>query len=94
MSDETMTVEPPTEMACPKDGTAMAPMARRGRGGAYRCPECQGVFLDVAAMRSAGAAQPPMWAPFVVSLLMSIGMTLLVRRLRRRSAEGSASTEE
>lgn len=86
MSDETMTVETPTEMVCPRDGTAMAPMGRRERGGAYRCPECKSIFIDAAAMRSARAAQPPMWAPFVVSLLLSLGMTLLVRRLRHRAA--------
>ncbi|MFI5262047.1 MAG: zf-TFIIB domain-containing protein [Candidatus Limnocylindrales bacterium] len=73
-------------MACPKDGTSMAPVGRRGRGGAYRCPTCTGVFLDVAAMRLGRARQPMMLAPFVMSVLMSLGMTLLVRRRRHRTA--------
>jgi hypothetical protein len=84
MTEETPTAESPTAMACPKDGTTMAPLGRRGRGGAYRCPTCKSVFLDVEAMRRRRAGQPPMWAPFVMSVLMSVGMTLLVRRLRRR----------
>jgi hypothetical protein len=85
MIDQTMLHEVPTELTCPKDGSAMAPMGRRGRGGAYRCPECKGVFLDIGAMRAGRAGQPPWWAPVVSSLLFSIGMTMLVRRLRRRS---------
>jgi hypothetical protein len=71
---------------CPKDATAMEPMGRRGRGGAWRCPTCRGVFLDVEAMRGRRQGRPPTWAPFVMSLLMSIVMTLLIRRLRHRGA--------
>jgi hypothetical protein len=85
MSEETTTIEAQSAMACPKDGTSMAPVGRRGRGGVYRCPECNGVFLDTAAMRRGRSGQPPTWAPFVMSVLMSVGMTLLVRRVRRRS---------
>jgi hypothetical protein len=62
----------------------MAPLGRRGRGAAYRCPTCKGVFLDVEAMRRGRARQPMMLAPLVMSVLMSVGIRLLVRRLRRR----------
>jgi len=81
-----MTEETSVGLLCPKDGTEMAPMGRRKRGGVYRCPTCRGVFLDVGMMRQGKAGQPPVWAPFVVSVLMSVGMTLLVRRLRHRPA--------
>ena len=84
MTEDTQTTEAQSAMACPKDGTSMAPMGRRGRGGAYRCPECRGVFLDVEAMRRGRVGGPPSWAPLAVSILMSVGMTLLVRRLRHR----------
>lgn len=79
---------------CPKDATAMEPMGRRGRGGAWRCPTCRGVFLDVEAMRRGRRAQPPMWAPFAMSVVMSIAMTMLVRRLRHRGAGPSATGGE
>jgi hypothetical protein len=85
MTEETQTAEPQSALPCPKDGTPMAPVGRRGRGGAYRCPKCTGMFLDVEAMRRGRAGRPPTWAPFVMSVLMSVGMTLLVRRLRRRT---------
>lgn len=86
MTEATVTNEARSAMACPKDGTSMEPLGRRrrGRGGAYRCPECKSIFLDVEAMRRGRTGQPPMWAPVVMSVLMSVGMTLLVRRLRRR----------
>jgi Transcription factor zinc-finger len=85
MTTETQTTEAQGgAMACPKDGTPMAPLGRRGRGGTYRCPECSGMFIDVETMRRGRAGKPPMWAPFAMSVLMSVGMTLLVRRLRRR----------
>jgi len=86
MTTETMWDEARSVLACPKDGTSMAPVGRRRRDGAYRCPECKSIFLDVQAMRRGKAGQPPMWAPVVMSVLMSLGMTLLVRRLRRRPA--------
>jgi Transcription factor zinc-finger len=85
MTEETHAAEPESAMACPKDGTSMEPLSRRRRGAAYRCPECKGVFLDLEAVRRGRSGQPPMWAPFVMSVLMSVGMTLLVRRLRHRS---------
>ena len=86
MTDETKTAWP-----CPKDGSAMQPMGRRGRGGAWRCPACRGVFIDTEAMRRGRGGQPPMWAPFVMSVLMSLLATFVVRRLRRRMSKQSPS---
>ena len=83
--------ETTTAWACPKDGTTMEPMGRRGRGSARRCPTCRGIFLDVEAMRRDRKGQAPKWAPFVMSLAMSIAMTLIVRRLRHRGAKPSAT---
>ncbi len=87
MTAETMTDEARGAMACPKDGTSMAPLGRRGRGVAYRCPECKSIFIDVEATRRGRAGQPPMWAPVIMSVLMTVAMTLVVRRLRRRPKE-------
>ena len=81
-----MTEATQTEFHCPKEGAAMTPMGRRM--GAWRCPECHAVFLDTEAMRRGRAGQPPMWAPFVMSIVMSVLMTMVVRRLKRR-AKGS-----
>jgi len=86
VTEETVTAWP-----CPKDGTAMQPMGRRRRGGAWRCPTCRGVFIDTEAMRRGRGGQPPMWAPFVMSLLMSVLATFVVRRLRRRSLKQTPS---
>jgi hypothetical protein len=83
--------ETTTAWVCPKDGTVMEPMGRRGRGGAWRCPTCRGVFLDVEAMRGRRQGRLPKWAPFVMSILMSVVMTLVVRRLRHRHAKPSAT---
>ena len=85
-----MTDETTSAWACPKDATAMEPMGRRGRGGAYRCPTCKGVFLDVEAMRSGRKGQPPKWAPMVMSIVMSLLATFVVRRLLARR-KGSSS---
>lgn len=85
MNEETQTAASEAAMVCPKDGAEMAALGRRGRGGAYRCPECKSVFLDVEAMRRGRSGRPAMWAPFVMSVIMSVGMTMLVRRLRHRS---------
>jgi hypothetical protein len=79
---------------CPKDGTAMEPMGRRGRGGAWRCPTCRGVFLDVKAMRSRRQGQPPMWASFAMSVLMSVVVTLIIRRLHHHGAKPPAVGSE
>ncbi len=84
MTEETLTAEPESAMACPKDGAAMAPVGRRGRSGAYRCPECKSMFIDVEAMRHGAAGRAPMWSPFVMSVVMSVLMTVIVRRLRHR----------
>jgi hypothetical protein len=73
-----MTDETTSAWACPKDATAMEPMGRRGRGGAYRCPTCR------------GEGQSPKWAPVVSSVLMSLLATFVVRRLLRRR-KGSSS---
>jgi hypothetical protein len=85
-----MTDETTSAWACPKDATAMEPMGRRGRGGAYRCPTCKGVFLDVEAMRSGRKGQPPKWAPVVSSIVMSLLATFVVRRLLRHRTESSS----
>lgn len=68
--------------ACPKDGTDMAPMGRRAS--AWRCPACNGVFIDVAAMRARGRGRPPLWAPVVWSVAVSVAATVIARRLLRR----------
>ncbi len=89
MNEESQTASEPA-MACPKDGAEMAAIGRRGRGGAYRCPECKSVFLDVEAMRRRRSGSPAMWAPLAMSIIMSVGMTLLVRRLRHHATDGPA----
>lgn len=86
MTEETATMESPSAMNCPKDGTAMAPLGRRSRGGAYRCAACKSVFLDVEAMRHGRSRQQMTWAPLVMSIALSLVVTALVRRLRHRSA--------
>ena len=84
-----MTEETTTLWQCPKDGTAMQPMGRRS--GAWRCPECRGIFIDTEAMRRGRRGQPPMWAPFVMSVLMSLLARFVVRRLRQRLRKQSPS---
>jgi len=84
-----MTDERTSAWACPKDAAAMEPMGRRGRGGAWRCPMCRGVFLDVEAMRRGRRGQPPKWAPVVTSILMSLLATFVVRRLIRPGKNSS-----
>jgi len=76
-----MTDDSEKAWACPKDGTAMQPMARGA--GVRRCPTCRSVFIDPEAMRR-GGGRPPMRAPFVTSVLLSLLATFVVRRLRRR----------
>ena len=79
-----------TRMAwpCPKDGVAMQPMGRRA--GAWRCPECRGVFIDTEAMRR-GSGETPKWVPVVTSVLLSLLATFIVRRLRRRLSKQTPS---
>jgi hypothetical protein len=90
VTDEASAAESPTKWLCPKDGWAMEPMGRRGRGGAWRCPTCRGVFIDVEAMRRGRGARPlmwapgPVWAPVVVSVAVSVLLTVLVRWLKSR----------
>ena len=91
MTDETLTTESPTTMTCPKDGTAMAAMGRSGRGGAYRCPACRSVFLDVEAMRQGRSRQQMTMAPLVMSIAISLIVTALVRRIRHRHAPTAAA---
>ena len=83
MEEQIVTEEPQTEWPCPKDGTAMQPMARGD--GVRRCPECGAVFIDPEALRRGRAGRPPTWSPVVTSVLMSLLATFVVRRLRRRS---------
>jgi hypothetical protein len=77
-----VTDETKTAWACPKDGTGMAPLGRRS--GAWRCPACKAVFLDVEAMRRGRREKPPAWVPVVVSVTMSILATVIARRFLRR----------
>lgn len=86
-----MTDETTTAWQCPKDGAAMQPMGRRGRGGAWRCPTCKGIFLDTEAMRRGRAGKPPWWVPVVTSITMSLLATFVVRRLRHRPNKQSPS---
>lgn len=65
MSDETHPA-----WKCLKDGAAMQPLGRWGRGGAWRCPMCGAIFLDTEAMRRGRAGSPPWWAPVVTSVLV------------------------
>jgi hypothetical protein len=86
-----MTDETQGAWTCPKDGAAMQPMGRRGRGGAWRCPTCRGIFIDMEVMRRGRAGSPPWWAPVVTSVLVSLLATVVVRRLRRRLPKDSSS---
>ena len=88
-----MTDETTATRQCPKDGTTMAPMGRRGRGGAWRCPTCGGIFIDTEALRRGRAGSPPWWAPVVTSVIMSLLATVVVRRLRRRNGHKSEAEE-
>jgi Transcription factor zinc-finger len=67
---------------CPKDGIEMTPIGRRS--GAWRCPTCKGVFIDVEAMRRGRSESPPVWMPVVASVAMSILATFIARRFLRR----------
>lgn len=78
-----MTDEMMSTWRCPRDGT---PMESRGRGqGAWRCPECSGLFLDVETWRGR-RDRPPPWAPVLLSVAASVLATIAVRPLRRRPA--------
>jgi hypothetical protein len=86
-----MTDQTTTAWQCPKDGAAMQPMGRRGRGGAWRCPRCQGIFIDTEAMRRGRAGRPTWWAPVVTSVAVSLLTTFVARRLRKRPPKQSSS---
>jgi hypothetical protein len=58
------------------------------RSGAWRCPACKGIFIDAEAMRR---GRPPKWSPMLMSILMSLLATAVVRRMRRRSNKESSS---
>jgi Transcription factor zinc-finger len=88
MEVRVVTDETTTAWQCPKDGAPMQPMGRRGRGGAWRCPTCRGLFIDTEAMRR---GRPPKWSPVVTSVVMSLLARAVVRRMRRRSAKRVSS---
>ena len=64
----------------------MQPLGRRS--GTWRCPTCQGIFIDTGAMRQ---GRPPWWTPVVTSIAMSLLARAVVRHLRRRSTKPSSS---
>jgi len=86
VTDETLTA-----WQCPKDGTAMQPLGRRGRGGVWRCPTCRGIFIDTEVMRGGRSGRPPAWVPLVSSVAWSLLAVAVVRRLRRRTSRKSAT---
>ena len=66
---------------CPRDGTAMQP--RGHRQGAWRCPECRGLFLDAETWRGYRERHSAR-GPVLVILIISLLATIIVRQLRRR----------
>ena len=82
-----MTEETKAAWQCPKDGTTMHPMGRRGSGGVWRCPTCRGIFIDVATMRRGRDGRPPAWVPVLSSVAWSLLALAVVRRLRRRKGQ-------
>ena len=85
--EEVMTDETQTAWKCPKDGTVMQPLGRRGRGRASRCPTCHGIFIDTEAMRH---GRSPKRSPVLTSVLVSLLATAAARRPRRRSRRQSS----
>jgi hypothetical protein len=83
-----MTDEAQTEWKCPKDGAVMQSLGRRGRGGAWRCPTCKGMFIHTDAMRR---GRPSWWSPILTSVVMSLLARAVVRYLRRRPTKQSPS---
>lgn len=77
-----MTDQAQKAWTCPKDGTEMAPMGRRS--GAWRCPTCKAVFIDVEAMRRGRDGKPPVWARVVMNVAVAAIVTVMARRLLRR----------
>ena len=89
MEGQVVTEQTVATWPCPKDGTAMQPMARGD--GVRRCPECRSVFIDPEALRRGRGGRPAKWSPVVTSVLMSLLVTFVVRRLRRRFSKQSPS---
>ena len=77
-----MTDEAQKAWTCPKDGTEMAPMGRRS--GAWRCPTCKAVFIDVEAMRRGPMGKQPVWARVVLNVAIAVIVTVVARRFLRR----------
>jgi ssDNA-binding Zn-finger/Zn-ribbon topoisomerase 1 len=71
----------------------MAPMERRRRGGAWRCPDCGGIFIDMGTRRRGRGARPPALVPVLSSVAWSLLALAIVRRLRRRK-DNKSKTEE
>lgn len=82
LEGQAVTNETKTSWACPKDGTEMAPMGRRS--GAWRCPACKAVFLDVEAMRRGPMGKQPVWTRAVLNVAMAVIVTVVARRFLRR----------
>ena len=88
-----MTDEATATRQCPKDGATMGPMGRRGRGGAWRCPTCGGIFIDMGTRRRGRGARPPALVPVLSSVAWSLLALAVVRRLRRRNDKKSETEE-
>ena len=78
MSDETG-----LPWGCPKDGAEMAQKGRRT--GAWRCPECGGLFIDTEAMRR--GRRPPTWPRILKNVLIGLLVVNVVRRLRQHRSQ-------
>ena len=53
----------------------------RGRGYAYRCPTCRGVFLDIEGVRARRAGGPPVAPRALTNVVASVMALLVIRRL-------------
>ena len=67
--------------ACPRDGAVMVPMGRRA--GAWRCPTCRGIFVDVQGMRPGRAGDADVPPRIVLNVAASLFALFLFRRLLR-----------
>jgi len=77
-----MTISSEGTWACPKDGTDMQHIGRRP--GAWRCPTCNAVFLDIETMRSRRGGPSSPVRSIVGSIALSLVATLVARRVLRR----------
>ena len=75
--------------ACPRDGAVMVPMGRRA--GAWRCPTCRGIFVDVQGMRPGRAGAPGVWPRVLLNVAVSLFAVALFRRLLRRKGRRAGS---